>query len=212
MGVVAIILALGVVQDAADSAPAPTPAAPAVQIPSEPAPVTVVAEPAPVRTFGGSRPLSVNRPEAGPSLGGFVFWSLAVIALLGGAFLLLKRFAGNSRILGGSPVLHVLARKPLGRHQEILLVEVGPRVLVLGSGREGLSTLAEFSQPDEVARLRARLPKGREESAPALFRESLKEGLREAEAPAPPAPPEEVYASLAGELAEIRKTVHTWKT
>src|SRR5436309_1193070 len=43
----------------------------------------------------------VDRPEAGPSLGGFLGGSLVVVALLVGLFVLLKRFGRGSRFLAG---------------------------------------------------------------------------------------------------------------
>jgi len=169
--------------------------------PSEPAPVPVgiPAQAPPPRT---GRVLE-DRPEAGPSVGGFVVGSFAVVGLLGGALLLLRRFGKNSRFLGSGGPIQVLARKPLGPKQEVFLLEVGSRVFMIGSTRDHLSTLGEFSGPDEVAKLRAGLaPNGGAE-----FRESLREGLRDQEAPRE----ERVFASIADELAELRKTVRAWR-
>jgi len=67
--------------------------------------------------------------------------------------------------------------------------------------------LGEFSGPDEVARLRAELPQRKDDSHRVEFRDSLREGLREEEAPRE----ERVFASIADELAEIRKTVRAWR-
>jgi len=147
-----------------------------------------------------------DRVEPGPSVGGFVLGSLAVVALLGGALLVLRRFGKNSRFLGAGGPIRVLARKPLGPKQEIFLVEVGTRVVMIGSTREQLTALGEFTGPDEVAALRASLPQ-RDDSQRVEFRESLREGLRDQEAPRE----ERVFASIADELAEIRKTVRAWR-
>jgi len=147
-----------------------------------------------------------DRVEPGPSVGGFVLGSLAVVALLGGALLILRRYGKNSRFLGAGGPIRVLARKPLGPKQEIFLVEVGTRVVMIGSTREQLTALGEFTGPDEVAALRASLPQ-RDDSQRVEFRESLREGLRDQEAPRE----ERVFASIADELAEIRKTVRAWR-
>lgn len=147
-----------------------------------------------------------DRVDPGPSVGGFVIGSLAVVALLGGALLILRRFGRNSRFLGAGGPIRVLARKPLGPKQEIFLVEVGTRVIMVGSTREQLTALGEFTGPDEVAALRASLPQ-RDDSQRVEFRESLREGLRDQEAPRE----ERVFASIADELAEIRKTVRAWR-
>jgi len=157
------------------------------------------------------RPVSeklVDRADSGPSLGGFVVGSLVVMALLVGLFLLLKRVGRGSRFLAGGGVISVLARKPLGQRQEVFLVEVGPKVFLVGSTRDTLSTLGEFSNPDEIAVLRAKLPGRRDDSMKLAFRESLREGLKDEEDPRPATA--RVYDSIAGELAEIRKTVKGW--
>ncbi|HVR85864.1 MAG TPA: flagellar biosynthetic protein FliO [Planctomycetota bacterium] len=147
-----------------------------------------------------------DHPEGGPSVGGFVVGSAAVIGLLGGALLVLRRFGKNSRFLGSGGPIRVLARKALGPKQEVFLVDVGVRVFMIGSTREHLTALGEFSGPDEVASLRASLSP-REDSQRVEFRESLREGLRDQEAPRE----DRVFASIADELAEIRKTVRAWR-
>jgi hypothetical protein len=80
---------------------------------------------------------------------------------------------------------------------------------VVGATRDRLAALGEISHPDEVAVLRADLPARREESARAAFKDTLREGLKGTPAPAEEA--KGVYASIAEELSEIRKTVHAWK-
>ncbi len=217
MGAIAVALAtaLSLARQAADEptvqlppesrlSPVETPAAAEKNFPAAPAEAARIVPPPEERP--GARRV-VERPEPGPSLGGFLFWSLFVLALLAGAFVLLRRLSRGSRFLAGGGVINVIARKALGQRQEIFLVEVGTKVLIVGSTREHLATLGEFESPDEVAALRANLPARRDDSMRLAFRESLSEGLKDAEAPAPG----RVYDSIAGELAEIRKTVKTWR-
>ena len=158
------------------------------------------------------RPLE-DRPEGGPGFAGFIVGSFAVLGLLGGSFLLLRRFGKNSRLLAGTSAIKVLARKPLNQRQEIFLVEVGTKVFMIGSTRDHLSTLGEIGSPDEVAVLRANLPERKDDSVRREFHQSLREGLRGEETSAGDAPPREerVFASIADELAEIRKTVRAWR-
>jgi len=59
-----------------------------------------------------SKPLE-EKPEAGPSVGGFMVGSFAVVGCLGGAFLLLRRFGRSSRLLGAGNAIQVLARRAL---------------------------------------------------------------------------------------------------
>jgi flagellar biogenesis protein FliO len=179
------------------AAPAPAPAA-------DPVP-SVRSEEKAIPTQDPPReriPLQDPKSEPGPSLGGFFVGSAAVVALLGGALVLLRRYGKNSRLLGNGGPIRVLARRPLAAKPEVFLLEVGGRVILVGSTREHLSALGEFRGPDEIAALRAQLPELRSD-----FRESLREGLHEAEAPRE----ERVFASIADELAEIRKTVRAWR-
>jgi len=180
------------------------PAAEAVEIPAPAA--RVVVPPAPQAEL---RRISEGTSSDGPSLAGFVTASVGVVALLGGAVFLLRKYGRTSRFLGGGGPIRVLGRKTVGARQEILLIEVGTRVIVVGSTRDRLSALGEIAHPDEVAVLRAELPARREESQRAAFKDTLREGLRGAPAPAEEA--RGVYASIADELAEIKKTVHAWK-
>lgn len=182
------------------------PAAEAVQAPPEsPRPSAAIAIPA-EEPRRAPRPLE-DRPEPGPSVAGFIVGSFAVVGLLGGAFLLLRRFGKNSRLLSGGGAIKILARRPLGQKQELLLVEVGPKVFMIGSTRDRLSTLGEFASPDEVAVLRSNLPERKDDSLRSEFNQSLREGLRGEETPRE----ERVFASIADELAEIRKTVRAWR-
>ncbi len=90
-----------------------------------------------------------------------VFGLLAVLVL---AAVFMKRHGGRGIGLAGGPrpsgVVSVLGRFPFGRSASLVLLECGPKVLLLhqhaGKGGE-VTTLAEFSDLDEVADLRSRL-------------------------------------------------------
>lgn len=210
--VLAAVAALAAFQDL------PSPA------PSSPGEITVVLPPAdligappaaresgrlliPPTAAPAARKLLDESPSSGPGLSGFFAGSFLLVALLLGAFLLVRRFGRGSAFLNGGGAIKVLARKPLGQRQEIFLVEVGTKVFMVGSTRDHLTTLGEFGEPDEVAVLRSKLPERRDDSARIAFRDSLREGLKEEEAPAE----NRLFASIAGELAEIRKTVRAWR-
>lgn len=69
-----------------------------------------------------------------------------------------------SKLTGGgrpSGVVQVLARFPIGRGDQLMLLECGQRILLLeqqkGRVGNGLKTLTEFTTPEDVADLRARL-------------------------------------------------------
>jgi ArsR family metal-binding transcriptional regulator len=54
-------------------------------------------------------------------------------------------------------LVRVLARSSIAPRQQIVLVEVGARVLVLGDSAGQLSSLAQITDPDEVAQLLGRI-------------------------------------------------------
>jgi flagellar biosynthetic protein FliO len=207
----AFLAALALQETAApESAPVPAPVAEPAAAPSSPA------EPSrrlpAVESPASSRRVE-ERPEAGPSLGGFVLASILVVGLLGGSFWALRRFGGSSRLLGGGGSIRILGRRALGARQELVLVEVGRRAFLLGSTKDGLSTLGEFAQPDELAALRAEAPERKADSERSAFTESLRREMK-GEPPAPStgrAPEDRAFESIAQELAEIRRTVHAWK-
>lgn len=167
-----------------------------------PAPETraIVAEP-------GSRKIDAGAGAAGePSAAGVVGWTLVVLALVAGAAVLARRILRRTALLAGGDAIRVVARRALAPRQDLFLVDVGPRVFLIGSTRDRLVTLGEFARPDEVAQLRARLaPDGPAEQE---FRAAVRETLREGDRPRPPASP---FAAVAEELSEIRKTVDGWR-
>jgi len=54
---------------------------------------------------------------------------------------------------GTGKALDVIARVAVAPHQQLLLVRLGQRLVLVGSGPSGLSTLSEISQADEVSAL-----------------------------------------------------------
>lgn len=80
---------------------------------------------------------------------------IALMIVLGAA---VRRFAGP--LAGGgrpSGVLEVLGRYPIARGQQLLLMRMVSRVVLLHQSRNGLTTLSEVAEPAEVAALLARV-------------------------------------------------------
>ena len=107
--------------------------------------------------------------ERNPAAGGEAWWSgpearvVGLLALLCGAALFARRFAGRG-VLPGSPrpagVLTVLARYPFGRAASLVLIECGPKIILVHQhgGRGGaVTTVSEFSEAADIAELRTRL-------------------------------------------------------
>ena len=86
--------------------------------------------------------------------------ALGVVAVMIFALrFLLKRFGGGWHGRRGSAPMSVLARTSVSARQQLLLVRLGRRLILVGSGPEGMAPLAEVSDPDEVAEL-VRLAEG----------------------------------------------------
>jgi|TARA_B100000809_G_scaffold49393_1_gene44386 flagellar biogenesis protein FliO len=149
----------------------------------------------------------VERSSDGPKLGNFILWSSVVVVLLIGFFVVFRRFTKNSRLFGTNRTIDVIGKRGLGPRQAIFLVEVGGKVLVVGSTRENLSTLGEIQDREEIASLRQASqgsPNGD------IFRKSLNEGLREYEQE-PGKKKSSRYTGLIEELSELKKTVGAWR-
>ncbi|MEE9128882.1 MAG: flagellar biosynthetic protein FliO [Phycisphaerales bacterium] len=85
----------------------------------------------------------------------------------------LKRFGGP--LTGGRPsgVLQVLARFPIGRGQHLVLLQLGRRIVLVHQTKNGMTTLSDVSDPDEVAQLLARVDAGSSEKRSAGFQTIL---------------------------------------
>ncbi len=116
-------------------------------------------------------PAAVDRvPEGGPSQWlGVPLTELVrvavglgiVLALLVGTRAALRRLI-DPLGSGGRPsgVMSVLARYPVARGQQLLLLRVAGRIVLLHQSRQAMTPLSEVTDPDEVASLQARIEAG----------------------------------------------------
>ncbi len=141
-------------------------------VPSEPAGAEVA------RTGDQDRPLGEPRPAAythehpddvtpdrtevvEPKRNEFVRVGMALAVVLGIMIVLrlaVRRFGGP--LSGGgrpSGVLEVLGRYPIGRGQQLVLLKMVGRIVLLHQSRSGVAALSEITEPDEVAALLARV-------------------------------------------------------
>lgn len=153
-------------------APAPTPVAPVAVAPLPTSPVEVsqpappgalppaAAPPAPaLPTAEGylaqyDREATAPKSDAGPGLFSVVSALLLVLALVAGAVYLLKLFT-RRRPLGGAKAkgIQILASRPLGPRQALLLVDVGGLPMLLAQSEGMVNLIAEIRDPDAVRRL-----------------------------------------------------------
>jgi len=131
-----------------------------------------------------------------------VGWALgAVVALLLVLRLGLRRLGGP--LTGGgrpSGVLEVLARYPVARGQQLVLLKLCGRVVLLHQARTGMTALSEVSDPDEVAAVLSRVGSASAGSArgPAGF-SALLDRLLARPGPAP----DEEFARALGRESEF---------
>lgn len=126
---------------AGDSAPVAQPSSTADQKPL-----------APYGSADENRKLGRERPST------WMPWvqTLAALALVAGLIFLagrLLRRAGRGGAVAGNEVFEILARKSIGPKQQLLLVRIGKRILVVGSSAAGLNALSEFNDEREIAAL-----------------------------------------------------------
>jgi flagellar biosynthetic protein FliO len=97
----------------------------------------------------------------------------AVLGVIACAALLLKRFMPARRMLGGAGVLEVLARTPVGPKQNVVLVRMGRRMVLLGVTAENVNPLCIVEDPNQVAELLGEAASSRPNSASAEFQRSF---------------------------------------
>ena len=136
------------------------------------------------------RPAEASDPEEAGALGALdprrneiVRVGLALGAVI--VLLLLMRGAirrGFPSLAGGSRpsgVVEVLARYPVARHQQLLLLKLGRRIVLLHQGGGRMAALTEMTDPDEVASLLASLEAGSRQREAMRFRSILNSFERE---------------------------------
>jgi len=99
-----------------------------------------------------------------------------VVSLAGvlGLIFLLKHFGKGlvtPRGGGGGPsgAVQLLGRDPIGPRQQVILLRIGRRVIVVADSAGVISTLSQITDADEVAELTGRVQQGRPASATKAF-------------------------------------------
>lgn len=118
-----------------------------------PAPIRSQTDSQPIRRSGADATGGTSASKPGMELPRVVGALAAVIALI-----LLLKWAGKKLLqppgaAKTSRAVQVLARSAVSPRQQILLVMVGKRVLVVGDSGAQMNALSEITDPDEVAAL-----------------------------------------------------------
>jgi flagellar biogenesis protein FliO len=125
-----------------------------------------------------------------------------VLALVFGCRWAIRYFFPSAAVGRSSQVMKVLSRSVIAPKQQLLLIQVGRRLVVVGDSGQQMNTLTEISDPDEVASLLGQLRAGVPESEPENPFDPLLGRAREQfdDLPVPPAidPDDEAELAVAG--------------
>ncbi len=101
--------------------------------------------------------------------GGLVLSLLVVVGLLLLARWLIRR-SGTAMLPRSGGAVEVLHRSAISMKQQMLLVRLGRRVLLVGVTPQGMNTLAELTDPAEIGEVTAAIEKSRGEGFAGLLR------------------------------------------
>jgi len=99
---------------------------------------------------------------------------VAVLVLILAAAVALRRMTGKNPIRKQSAI-SVLSRTPVGAKQELALVHVGRRMLLLGISGDRMTPLCNIDDPAEVAHIRGQLARTGQGSSQERFERALAE-------------------------------------
>lgn len=127
----------------------------------------------PRSTHGSDAHSRFRGSVAGGALGTVITSLAVVLGLFALAVLILRKTkAGRGATLPGE-VVQTLGRAPLNGRQEMHLVRVGNKLLLLSVTATGAETLTEIVEPDEIDRLAGICRQNHPDSITASFREIL---------------------------------------
>jgi flagellar protein FliO/FliZ len=210
-----VLLAFACFPAAAESASSPSPSGPFEQMT--------------IRRSAGSAAPSGTQP-AGSSAVNPGRWDLSKIPLsLAGVILLIlvMRWLGKRLIPGAghskaSSAVQILVRSTIGPRQQLMLVQVGRRLVLVGSGGAEMNPLCQIEDPAEVAELlgqiqgekRAGLKNfsaifGRAEKA---YEEPEPEAAPSMESGEPPPTPQETREELSGLMERVRRIANQFQS
>jgi flagellar biogenesis protein FliO len=134
----------------------------------------------------GSTRKSLNSPSTAAGGGSRstapLITTMASLAVVVGLFLLAMWLVRRHlpRGLGPLPsdVLEVLGRTTIGSRQPVTLVRLGDRLLLIATNPQGMETLSEITDPDEVTRLLGICQQAQPHSASTAFRQVFQQVSR----------------------------------
>jgi flagellar biogenesis protein FliO len=119
----------------------------------------------------------------------------------------------RAAMLKANRATRVLSRMPLGPRQQVILLQVGRRIVVVGESGTQLTALSELTDPDEIAALVGQIEQDKAPSVGAAFGGLFSRARQPFEAPPPEAPepaeraPDAANAVLGTEIQGLAEKV-----
>ena len=137
-------------------------------------------QPAPVSDYA-SKAVTRSHPGSTAASAGFDWQRLVLaMAVVIGVIIALRYAIGllypSVRAGRGSRAIRVLTRTPIAPRQQVMLLQVGRRVIVVGESGGNLSSLATITEPDEVAELIGQVDNAESPAAAGKFRSLFGQG------------------------------------
>lgn len=136
-----------------------------------------------------------------------------VLGLIGGLYVLARRWLPSARIGGDDGVMRVVGRTALSPRQSLALVRVGRRFVVVGVSPDRVDAVCDIADPDEVADLAAQAslkgPAGSSGFAGWLNRETADYVRRDHEADGTPPTVDKGLGVASKPLAELLGRLRT---
>lgn len=126
-------------------------------------------------TATGQKTETAPRGSGGWSLMRDMWPLLTVLLLIGGMAMVLRRYMPARRLLGGSDVLKIVARTHVSPKQQLVLVKLGRRLVLLGVSPERISSLSTVEDSDQVAMLLGEIASGQPGSISSAFASSVED-------------------------------------
>jgi flagellar biogenesis protein FliO len=98
---------------------------------------------------------------------------LAVLAVIAGAALAVRKLVPGNRLVTGSQILRIVARTHVTPRQQLMLVKLGRQMVLLGVSSDRVTPLATVTDPEQVAMLLGEAASGRPNSIASAFSESF---------------------------------------
>ncbi|MDR0362385.1 MAG: flagellar biosynthetic protein FliO [Planctomycetota bacterium] len=94
-----------------------------------------------------------SQPKSLPSILSVLFYVLIISSLFVAVLWFMKRCLPGHKQLFSHPALEVLGRSHLDQRRYVSLLRVGRRIIVVGVSQEGLSSLSEITDEEEITEI-----------------------------------------------------------